>query len=60
MDKIIKEIWENKNWIAKTVLNLGGTLLVGYGIWLLPFDQSYKLIVLGIFVLVMWYSYDFN
>lgn len=40
----------------KTLLNLGGTGLVAVGICILPIDISFRLIILGFFALVMWFT----
>lgn len=40
----------------KTILNIGGTALVVAGVWQLPIDVSFRLIMLGAMSLIMWYT----
>lgn len=52
--EVLRKIFNLENF--KTALNLGGTLLVAAGICLLPIDISFRLIIGGFLVLVMWYA----
>ncbi len=40
----------------RTIFNIGGTILVATGVWLLPIDIAYRLILLGAMSLIMWYT----
>lgn len=44
------------NWagIFRNVLNLGGTFLIVVGIFMLPIDIAYRLILEGCFALLLW------
>lgn len=44
------------DWITlfRSILNLGGTFLIVVGIIMLPLDLSYRLILEGIFALLLW------
>lgn len=40
--------------IFRTGLNLGGTFLIVVGIFMLPVDLSFRLILEGVFALLLW------
>lgn len=52
--EVLRKIFTLENF--KAALNFGGTALVAAGICVLPFDISYRLIIGGVFALVMWYA----
>jgi hypothetical protein len=56
-------MWYNWNTVKEGVgktLNLVGTVLLASGISTLPIDVSFRLILLGVFCLALWYVYNPN
>jgi hypothetical protein len=40
----------------KTLLNVGGTAAIVAGVWLLPIDLAFRLIILGVTSLILWHT----
>lgn len=52
----MKELFTLKT--LKTILNIGGTALLAVGVWELPIDLSFRLIILGVLSLIAWYTLE--
>jgi hypothetical protein len=53
--KILSKILEfNYAPLVRSSLNLGGVALVVAGVFMLPIDLSFRLIILGLCALILW------
>lgn len=50
----LKQLFTSEN--VSTLFNLSGTILIVVGLSLLPIHLSYRLIFLGTFGIIMWYT----
>lgn len=54
MKTFLSKLVDNRGEIVRSALNLGGTILVVVGVAMLPIDLSYRFILLGLALLVLW------
>jgi len=52
--------WDTIKESVGTALNLTGTALLALGISTLPIDPSVRLILLGVYLLALWFVYNPN